>query len=110
MKNMKKCLALLLALLLALSLAACGGDSSTPGDEPPTSLDDMVKDSSIEADYSGFTGAWVNDDSAELLIVEPSEDGEEMRFALCAVRCRRHGRGQRLFAVHGGVWLRLRLQ
>lgn len=30
MKNMKKCLALLLALLLALSLAACGGDSSTP--------------------------------------------------------------------------------
>ena len=27
MKNMKKCLALLLALLLALSLAACGGDS-----------------------------------------------------------------------------------
>lgn len=85
MKNMKKCLALLLALLLALSLAACGGDSSTPGDEPPTSLDDMVKDSSIEADYSGFTGAWVNDDSAELLIVEPSEDGEEMRFALYGV-------------------------
>jgi uncharacterized lipoprotein YehR (DUF1307 family) len=30
MKNMKKCLALLLALLLALSLAACGGDSSPP--------------------------------------------------------------------------------
>lgn len=37
MKNMKKCLALLLALLLALSLAACGGDSSTPVDEPPAS-------------------------------------------------------------------------
>lgn len=30
MKNMKKCLALLLALLLALSLAACGGDNSPP--------------------------------------------------------------------------------
>ena len=37
MKNMKKCLALLLALLLALSLAACGGDSSPPVDEPPPS-------------------------------------------------------------------------
>ena len=54
MKNMKKCLALLLALLLALSLAACGGDSSPPVDEPPGSLEDMVKDSSIDADYSGF--------------------------------------------------------
>ena len=84
MKNMKKCLALLLALLLALSLAACGGDSSTPVDEPPTSLEDMVKDSSIDADYSGFLGTWVNDDSAEL-IVEPSEDGEETRFALYGV-------------------------
>ena len=81
MKNMKKCLALLLALLLALSLAACGGDSSTPVDEPPTSLEDMVKDSSIDADYSGFLGTWMSDDSAEL-IVEPSEDGDETRFAL----------------------------
>ena len=81
MKSMKKCLTLLLALLLALSLAACGGDSSTPVDEPPASLEDMVKDSSIDADYSGFMGTWVNDDSAEL-IVEPSEDVEEMRFAL----------------------------
>ncbi len=39
MKNMKKCLALLLALLLALSLAACGGDSSPPPsmNRPPPS-------------------------------------------------------------------------
>lgn len=81
MKNMKKCLALLPALLLALSLAACGGDSSTPVDEPPASLEDMVKDSSIDADYSGFLGTWMSDDSAEL-IVEPSEDGDETRFAL----------------------------
>ena len=81
MKNMKKCLALLLALLLALSLAACGGDSSPPVDEPPASLEDMVKDSSIDADYSGFLGTWMSDDSAEL-IVEPSEDGDETRFAL----------------------------
>ena len=81
MKNMKKCLALLLALLLALSLAACGGDNSPPVDEPPASLEDMVKDSSIDADYSGFLGTWMSDDSAEL-IVEPSEDGDETRFAL----------------------------
>ena len=81
MKNMKKCLALLLALLLALSLAACGGDSPPPVDEPPASLEDMVKDSSIDADYSGFLGTWMSDDSAEL-IVEPSEDGDETRFAL----------------------------
>lgn len=38
MKNMKKCLALLLALLLALSLAACGGDSSPQSmNRPPPS-------------------------------------------------------------------------
>ena len=85
MKNMKKCLSLLLALLLALSLAACGGDdNSAPSDEPPATLEDMVKDSSIDADYSDFRGTWVNDDSAEL-IVEPSEDGEETRFALYGV-------------------------
>ena len=84
MKNVKKCLALLLALLLALSLAACGGDNSTPSDEPPASFEGLVKDSSIDVDYSDFMGTWVNDDSAEL-IVEPSEDGDEMRFALYGV-------------------------
>lgn len=83
MKNMKKCLALLLALLLALSLAACGGDSSPPVDEPPASLEDMVKDSSIDADYSGFLGTWMSDDSAEL-IVEPSEDAMR-RASRCTV-------------------------
>ena len=84
MKNVKKCLTLLLALLLALSLAACGGDNSTPSDEPPASFEGLVRDFSIDVDYSDFMGTWANDDSAEL-IVEPSEDGGETRFALYGV-------------------------
>lgn len=110
MKNRKKYGVLLLSLALCLSFAACGSDSgenndggdtenmlSVTGyselteengggpdlanDEAPGSFDGLVKDSMLLPDESTYLGTWLGEDNSQL-IVEKSEMGDEVRFAL----------------------------
>lgn len=77
MKN-SKVLYLLLALVMCLSLAACGGG----GDEitTPAWFEGMVSDSQNKADFSLYGGTWTGDSGS--MVVELSESGDEVRFAL----------------------------
>lgn len=77
MKN-SKALYLLLALVMCLSLAACGGG----GDEitTPAWFEGMVSDSQNKADFSLYGGTWTGDSGS--MVVELSESGDEVRFAL----------------------------
>ncbi len=77
MKN-SKVLYLLLALVMCLSLAACGGG----GDEitTPAWFEGMVSDSQNMADISTYGGTWTGDSGS--LVIELSESGDEVRFAL----------------------------
>lgn len=77
MKN-SKVLYLLLTLAMCLSLAACGGG----GDEitTPAWFEGMVSDSQNKADFSLYGGTWTGDGGS--LVVEMSESGDEVRFAL----------------------------
>lgn len=63
--NIKKGISLALALVMCLSLTACGDkdENSTV----PTTIENMVMDDSIEYDYSGFLGTWMDADSNVLL-------------------------------------------
>lgn len=77
MKN-SKVLYLLLTLAMCLSLAACGGG----GDEitTPAWFEGMVSDSQNKADFSLYGGTWTGDGGS--LVIELSESGDEVRFAL----------------------------
>lgn len=77
MKN-SKVLYLLLALVMCLSLAACGGG----GDEitTPAWFEGMVSDSQNKADINTYGGTWTGDSGS--MVVELSESGDEVRFAL----------------------------
>lgn len=77
MKN-SKVLYLLLTLAMCLSLAACGGG----GDEitTPAWFEGMVSDSQNKADFSLYGGTWTGDNGS--MVVEMSESGDEVRFAL----------------------------
>ena len=99
-----------LLLVLCLSLAACGSDSGetssggdTEGtlsvngyseltdenggdlapadDEAPLSFEGLVKDSMLLPDEASYLGTWLGEDNSEL-VVEMSELGDEVRFAL----------------------------
>ncbi len=86
---MNKCrniAALVLALLMCLSLAACGdGDSGGNDDDisggTPDTFEGMVKDPAYMADKGMYSGDWVYPDHRELEI-EPSDDGQELRFTI----------------------------
>lgn len=73
-----KVLYLLLTLAMCLSLAACGGD----GDEitTPAWFEGMVSDSQNKADFNLYGGTWTGDNGS--MVVEMSESGDEVRFAL----------------------------
>lgn len=73
-----KVLYLLLALVMCLSLAACGGgeDEITT----PAWFEGMVSDSQNKADFSLYGGTWTGDGGS--LVIELSESGDEVRFAL----------------------------
>lgn len=73
-----KVLYLLLALVMCLSLAACGGG----GEEitTPAWFEGMVSDSQNMADISTYGGTWTGDSGS--LVIELSESGDEVRFAL----------------------------
>lgn len=73
-----KVLYLLLTLAMCLSLAACGGG----GDEitTPAWFEGMVSDSQNKADFSLYGGTWTGDNGS--MVVEMSESGDEVRFAL----------------------------
>lgn len=73
-----KVLYLLLTLAMCLSLAACGGG----GDEitTPAWFEGMVSDSQNKADFSLYGGTWTGDGGS--LVIELSESGDEVRFAL----------------------------
>lgn len=77
MKN-SKVLYLLLAFVMCLSLAACGGG----GEEitTPAWFEGMVSDSQNKADFSLYGGTWTGDSGS--MVVELSESGDEVRFAL----------------------------
>lgn len=107
MKNWKKYGVLALSLALCLSLAACGSDSGENNDggdtdgmlsvtgysdpvednadletaEAPGSFEGLVKDSMLLPDENTYLGTWLGEDNSEL-IVELSEAGDEVRFAL----------------------------
>lgn len=73
-----KVLYLLLTLAMCLSLAACGGG----GDEitTPAWFEGMVSDSQNKADFNLYGGTWTGDNGS--MVVEMSESGDEVRFAL----------------------------
>ncbi len=77
MKN-SKALYILLALVMCLSLAACGGgeDEITT----PAWFEGMVSDSQNKADFNLYGGTWTGDNGS--MVVEMSESGDEVRFAL----------------------------
>lgn len=77
MKN-SKVLYLLLALVMCLSLAACGGG----GEEitTPAWFEGMVSDSQNKVDINAYGGTWTGDSGS--MVVELSESGDEVRFAL----------------------------
>lgn len=77
MKN-SKLLYLLLALVMCLSLAACGGG----GEEitTPAWFEGMVSDSQNKVDINAYGGTWTGDSGS--MVVELSESGDEVRFAL----------------------------
>lgn len=77
MKN-SKVLYLLLAFVMCLSLAACGGG----GEEitTPAWFEGMVSDSQNKVDINTYGGTWTGDSGR--MIVELSESGDEVRFAL----------------------------
>lgn len=77
MKN-SKVLYLLLAFVMCLSLAACGGG----GEEitTPAWFEDMVSDSQNKVDINAYGGTWTGDSGS--MVVELSESGDEVRFAL----------------------------
>lgn len=75
--------ALLLALCLGLAACGSGGDAGDASDahDAPDSFEGMVKDSERMASLSDYGGAWTGGDGSTLL-VEASDDGDEVRFAL----------------------------
>lgn len=77
MKN-SKVLYLLLAFVMCLSLAACGGG----GEEitTPAWFEGMVSDSQNKVDINTYGGTWTGDSGS--MVVELSESGDEVRFAL----------------------------
>lgn len=77
MKN-SKVLYLLLAFVMCLSLAACGGG----GEEitTPAWFEGMVSDSQNKVDINAYGGTWTGDSGN--MVVELSESGDEVRFAL----------------------------
>lgn len=77
MKN-SKVLYLLLAFVICLSLAACGGG----GEEitTPAWFEGMVSDSQNKVDINTYGGTWAGDSGS--MVVELSESGDEVRFAL----------------------------
>lgn len=77
MKN-SKVLYLLLAFVMCLSLAACGGG----GEEitTPAWFEGMVSDSQNKVDINAYGGTWTGDSGS--MVVELSENGDEVRFAL----------------------------
>lgn len=77
MKN-SKVLYLLLAFVMCLSLAACGGG----GEEitTPAWFEGMVSDSQNKVDINAYGGIWTGDSGS--MVVELSESGDEVRFAL----------------------------
>lgn len=77
MKN-SKVLYLLLALVMCLSLTACGGG----GEEitTPAWFEGMVSDSQNKVDINAYGGTWTGDSGS--MVVELSESGDEVRFAL----------------------------
>lgn len=77
MKN-SKVLYLLLAFFMCLSLAACGGG----GEEitTPAWFEGMVSDSQNKVDINAYGGTWTGDSGS--MVVELSESGDEVRFAL----------------------------
>ena len=77
MKN-PKALYLLLAFVMCLSLAACGGG----GEEitTPAWFEGMVSDSQNKVDINAYGGTWTGDSGS--MVVELSESGDEVRFAL----------------------------
>ena len=77
MKN-SKVLYLLLAFVRCLSLAACGGG----GEEitTPAWFEGMVSDSQNKVDINAYGGTWTGDSGS--MVVELSESGDEVRFAL----------------------------
>ena len=58
-----------------------GGDLAPANDEAPVSFEGMVKDSMLLPDENAYLGTWLGEDNSEL-IVEMSEMGDEVRFAL----------------------------
>ena len=77
MKN-SKVLYLLLTLAMCLSLAACGGGDE--GITTPAWFEGMVSDSQNKADFNLYGGTWTGDNGS--MVVELSESGDEVRFAL----------------------------
>lgn len=77
MKN-SKVLYLLLTLAMCLSLAACGGGDE--GITTPAWFEGMVSDSQNKADFNLYGGTWTGDNGS--MVVEMSESGDEVRFAL----------------------------
>ena len=77
MKN-SKVLYLLLAFVMCLSFAACGGG----GEEitTPAWFEGMVSDSQNKVDINAYGGTWTGDSGS--MVVELSESGDEVRFAL----------------------------
>lgn len=77
MKN-SKVLYLLLAFVMCLSLAACGGG----GEEitTPAWFEGMVSDSQNKVDINTYGGTWTGDSGS--MVIELSESGDEVRFAL----------------------------
>lgn len=77
MKN-SKVLYLLLVFVMCLSLAACGGG----GEEitTPAWFEGMVSDSQNKVDINAYGGTWTGDSGS--MVVELSESGDEVRFAL----------------------------
>lgn len=73
-----KVLYLLLAFVMCLSLAACGGG----GEEitTPAWFEGMVSDSQNKVDINAYGGTWTGDSGS--MVVELSESGDEVRFAL----------------------------
>lgn len=66
-----------------MNLTACGesGKGNESIGEPPASFEGMVKDSEQISDYAMYRGVWNGEDGSQL-IVEPSEETDEVRYAL----------------------------